>query len=255
MCRHAQQRNLLTPVVLWLRRDEQVDYDGDDLWNQWNVTAKLRILTNPILPPPAAQYYIEHKTPGSVATSFSSLAPSHKSSRHNAPAAQCHTEHKTQGSVATPFSSLAPSHKPSRSNEQGLVVFSPPISASVQGLYESTSAYPNVINRTPGSCTDSEATIAFEQLEEWNKKRGTGFESITHWGGDEETFEKVGLECVMHGVVEKNQLTCFETRTIGASYESRRSKNKNGKKFEARDKLWCCLLVCCWMTNLRSPIS
>jgi hypothetical protein len=174
--------------VLWLRRDEQVDYDGDDLWNQWNVTAKLRILTKPILPPPAAQYYIEHKTPGSV---------------------------------ATPFSSLAPSQKSSGSNEQGLVVFSPPISASAQGLYKSTPAYPNVINRTPGSCTDSEATIAFEQLEEWNKRRGTGFESITHWGEDEETFEKACLGYIIYGVNKKKQLTYFKTRTIGANCESR----------------------------------
>jgi hypothetical protein len=188
MCRHVQKRNLLTPVVLWLRRDEQVDYDGDDLWNQWNVTAKLRILTKPILPPPPAQYYIEHKT---------------------------------TGSVATPFSSLAPSQKSSRSNEQGMVVFSPPISAPAQGLYKSTPAYPNVINRTPGSCTDSEPTVAFEQLEEWNKRRGTGFESITHWGEDEETFEKVCLGYVIYGVDKKKQLTHFKTRTIGANYGRR----------------------------------
>jgi hypothetical protein len=196
--------NFLTSVLLWLRCDEQVDYEGDDLWNQWNVTAKLRILTMPSPPPPTAQYYIEHKTPGSV---------------------------------ATPFSSLAPSHKSSRSNEQGMVVFSPPNSAPAQGLYKSTSAYPNVINRTPGSCTDSEKTMTFEQLEEWNKSRGTGFESITHWGVDEETFEKVCLECIIYGVGKKNQLTYFKTCTIGANYERRRSENKNGKKFESRDIL------------------
>jgi hypothetical protein len=107
------------------------------------------------------------------------------------PAVQYYIEHRTPGSVATPFSSLAPSHKSARSNGQGLVESSTPISAAAQGLYKSTSAYPNVINRTPGSCTDSEATIAFGQLEEWNKSRGTGFDSITQCGVDEETFEKV----------------------------------------------------------------
>jgi hypothetical protein len=55
---------------------QQVDYDNDVDWNEWNEKAKMRILlkTNPT--PPMAQYFIDPRLGGSVSTPVSSLTAS-----------------------------------------------------------------------------------------------------------------------------------------------------------------------------------
>jgi hypothetical protein len=52
----------------------QVNYDNDEDWARWNVAAKLRILTQPLAPPPMAPYFIEKKNGGSTTTPVSSLS-------------------------------------------------------------------------------------------------------------------------------------------------------------------------------------
>ena len=90
------------------------------------------------------------------------------------PMGQYYIEHTRTGSAATPFSSLAPS-----SNSMLAVATTAP---SKSDLHSSMLASLNIINRTPGSCTDSEATVPcsmFTKLAEFNKKNGVALEMST----------------------------------------------------------------------------
>jgi hypothetical protein len=112
------------------------------------VAAKLRILTKPSPTPPMGQYYVEHRSNGTVATTISSLATSNKSALADKQALEVYPrkESATAAPPCMPFNT-------------------------------SSVASPNF-------CTDSEATLpmfTFEQLEEWNRNKGVSFESKACW--------------------------------------------------------------------------
>jgi hypothetical protein len=111
------------------------------------VAAKLMILSKPSPTPPMGQYYIEHRRSGSAETAFSSLAPGNKS-----------------GLWLRPPSDEYPSKK-----------------SCYAAQTCNDDPYPqvrhNIDHGTPGSKTDSEATMTLEQWEELNKLNGMDLDS------------------------------------------------------------------------------
>lgn len=78
------------------------------------------------------------------------------------PMGQCYVEQRSAGSGSTAFSSLAPSRKTAGADK----------------------LCPGFLDETPGSKTDSEATVpmqSFEQWEEHNKMQGLSFDSCKSW--------------------------------------------------------------------------
>jgi hypothetical protein len=127
-----------------LHRSKKVNYDEDDLWSQWNVAAKIIILTQPSQTPPMGQYYVEHRSTGSAETAFSSLATSNKS----APAVG-------RAALEGPTNNGAAAAQPC-----------PTLHAR---------AFPNSENDTTGSEADSMAKspmFTMEQWEEFKEKNG-----------------------------------------------------------------------------------
>jgi len=117
------------------------------------VAAKLMILTKPSATPPMGQYYIEQRRTDSAATPFSSLAPSNRSAPADAQAVDVYATNNA-ASEAPPCETL----------RQHTV--------------------PGILDGTPGSKTDSEATVpmcSFEQWEEYNRIHGLGFDSSKSW--------------------------------------------------------------------------
>ena len=87
---------MLTGVTV-LTLNGQVNYDDDEDWSQWNVTAKLRILTRPSDTHPMAPCFINPGETGSTATPVSSLAVSHHRTASTDPAESvaCRTDADT----------------------------------------------------------------------------------------------------------------------------------------------------------------
>ena len=130
------------------------------------MAAKLRILTTPGDTPPMEQYYIEHGRAEGGATPCSSLAPSNRSMRAD----------MTNGE-----------YPPNTGVE---------ISAGDStSLYKSTFEYTGMTCGTPRSNTDSEETLpnfkSFELIQEWNKKKGCGFDSLNWAATNGKPCEKV----------------------------------------------------------------
>jgi hypothetical protein len=126
---------------------KKVDYDEDDLWSQWNMAAKIMILTKPRPTTPMGQYYVEHRTTGSEATAFSSLATSSKSATADVKAVDEYPTDKGSP-AAQPCPNLHAQACPDINDETTTI-----------------------------SKTDSVATLprfTLEQWEEFNNKKGMG---------------------------------------------------------------------------------
>jgi hypothetical protein len=123
---------------------EKVNYETDDIWNQWSVAAKLQILMKPSPMPPMGQCHMQHSKPNGVAAAISSLSQRHDAMLEDPNVAQTGID-----SLKTPLLTS-----------------------------------PNKISGAPRSNADSEATqelFTFAELNERNKKSGFSFESST-WG-------------------------------------------------------------------------
>jgi hypothetical protein len=181
----------------------KVDHDKDELWSQWNQAAKLMILTKPRDRPPVGQCHIEHRTTGSEATPFSSLAPSdrsapaHGQAGDGCPSIQRHAEAKPPANLHAPmFGNPSVSHGASEKTLEMMTLEQWDQHNKKTGVDLHSERWETHDGDTPtfGSPSvshgDSEKTLEMMTLEQWdqhNKKTGVDLRSERWETNDSDT--------------------------------------------------------------------
>jgi hypothetical protein len=139
-----------------------VEYDNDPDWGEWNRAAKLRILMRPA--PPMAQYYVGAARTGGQVTPVSSLAQSSTASTHES---RWTVDTRTEAPpTASQLNQQASRHSDS-------------VGTRTKETAMTWDVSPEDDEEARRSDEDSEATIEFKTLKEWNKKHNLTFESAS----------------------------------------------------------------------------